>query len=413
MVGRVLKFSRSPDIRALFAFFLLLAGNTIQAVEPDDEIFAAIWADDAAKVSKLLRQKTNINKQDDRGDTPLILAASLGKTKIAGILIRAGANLEMHDFPKAQENPVGFRAMHSAAHAGHAEVLKLLIRAGAKIEARGNYGLTPLMYAAGQGNVAATRVLIKAGAKVNAKGEDGYTALGSAAEVGHAEAVQVLIQAGAKVTAVNSKKETALMLASGICFEGHVATVRVLLTARQNLEAKDEAGETALMKAARAGCNDTVSYLLKSGAKVDTEDKQGLSALTYANSAGQNQAEEILRAAGAKDQFDYKAAEKEAKQGERYCKKQKPYRLGITFISYGAGTDSGAHAKIKELIQSHPAKLFYARPEAGGPEGEFSYCLDLDELKAEEQKAFIEEVRKAVSESSGVGVCERCFVRGY
>ena len=66
----------------------------------------------------------------------------------------------------------------TVASSGTVAQVQQAIKAGADVNARAEYGLSPLMYAAGfNTNPDVISVLIKAGADVNARNERGWTAL--------------------------------------------------------------------------------------------------------------------------------------------------------------------------------------------------------------------------------------------
>ncbi|HXB41373.1 MAG TPA: hypothetical protein VNZ49_12580 [Bacteroidia bacterium] len=81
------------------------------------------------------------------------------------------------------------------------------------------------------------------------------------------------------------------------------------------------------------------------------------------------------------------------------------YRLVVSFISKGAGTDYKTADKVKEFIESHPKKPAF-EVKTWGREGEKDYVLLLKELTSDEQKVFVEEIKKLVSSSDLVFVKE-------
>jgi len=73
----------------------------------------------------------------------------------------------------------------------------LVLDNGADIEARDEFGLTPLMFAAGQ-NPQTIKLLLLRGAAPNATDRGGATSLMIAREEGNAEIIQLLKEAGAR-----------------------------------------------------------------------------------------------------------------------------------------------------------------------------------------------------------------------
>ena len=87
----------------------------------------------------------------------------------------------------------------------------------AEVNARAEYGQTPLHYAARSNeNPEVVTTLIKAGAEVNARADNGGTPLhGAAAHNENPEVITTLIKAGAEVNARDEEGETPLDVAEG------------------------------------------------------------------------------------------------------------------------------------------------------------------------------------------------------
>lgn len=81
------------------------------------------------------------------------------------------------------------------------------------------------------------------------------------------------------------------------------------------------------------------------------------------------------------------------------------YRLVISFISKGTGTDGSAKDAIQKYIDGHPKKPALESYN-WGREGEVDFCLKLTELSAKEQKTFVEEIRKLAGKSDLVQISE-------
>ena len=92
----------------------------------------------------------------------------------------------------------------------NADVVKYLIDVGAQIDAKNNFGQTPLHCSV---NVEVAKCLIKNGAMIETKDQDGETPLHSAAKDGHLEIVEYLIQQGAQVNIRDNNGQTPFDLA--------------------------------------------------------------------------------------------------------------------------------------------------------------------------------------------------------
>jgi CubicO group peptidase (beta-lactamase class C family) len=86
-------------------------------------------------VNQNIEAGTDLNKKDQFGSTPLIVAATFGKTEIAKALINAGADLNIAD--KNESTPLII-----ASFLGRTQIVKLLIDKGADKYVRNNDGST-------------------------------------------------------------------------------------------------------------------------------------------------------------------------------------------------------------------------------------------------------------------------------
>jgi len=114
-------------------------------------------------------------------EPPLMAAASMGASRVARVLLDAGAALESTAL-------FGARALHWAAWTGASPTVEMLLARGAKFEVKcSEFGATPLFWAVhGYGpdgpcdkldQVGAARMLIKAGAKIDTFNANGNSAL--------------------------------------------------------------------------------------------------------------------------------------------------------------------------------------------------------------------------------------------
>lgn len=98
----------------------------------------------------------------------------------------------------------------SAALFGNVQVIEQHIKAGTDLDAKDDYGSTPLIITATFGKTEAAAALIKGGADVNIRNRDGATALHSAAFLCYPEIVELLLKNGADPLIRNNFGSTAL-----------------------------------------------------------------------------------------------------------------------------------------------------------------------------------------------------------
>ena len=107
------------------------------ADKPKIDIQAAIISGNLEVVKQHIEAGTDINMKDQMsGSTPLITAASFGKTAIVKALIDANADLDL-------KNNEGSTALHSAAFFCRIEIVQMLLDAGADKNIKNNHAATP------------------------------------------------------------------------------------------------------------------------------------------------------------------------------------------------------------------------------------------------------------------------------
>lgn len=171
-----IKFDDEPRLRTL-----LLKGmdpNTVnEAGFP--AITFAMMQDSPNTVRALLSSgKLDPNQPDRRGETPLMVASTLGKPQWVATLLVKGAK---------QGADGQWTALHNAAATGSTQSLELLVNAGGKVDVLSPNETTPLMMAAREGREEAARLLLKLGANPAQINQAGYNAAGYAMKAGRKE----------------------------------------------------------------------------------------------------------------------------------------------------------------------------------------------------------------------------------
>ena len=149
---------------------------------------------------------------DALGRTPLMVAATYGRTSLAARLVALGAAVDAR-------RGCGRTALHAACRHGHEDVVRLLVEAEATLDVQQREGLTPLMYACARRDEGASddeevvHALLSAGASVGVTAADGTTALMMACAFGDVAIVYTLLEHGADTSAARRDGATARVLA--------------------------------------------------------------------------------------------------------------------------------------------------------------------------------------------------------
>lgn len=132
-------------MRGAWAALLLLAPPAFGQVLDDNlrragfnELHAAVWAADVAKIRELVANGAKVDAAADFGTTPLHSAAMKDNAEVVKVLLQLGARIEATDrlgrtplFLAAEVNP------------RPKAVIQTLLAAGARADARDNFGKTP------------------------------------------------------------------------------------------------------------------------------------------------------------------------------------------------------------------------------------------------------------------------------
>ena len=133
-------------------------------MSPEDRLFAAVHAGDAAVVTTLAAKHAPLLRRGwpgGGGASYLHLAAHRGHLAVCQALVEAGDDLD------GLRPPDGAVPLHLAAAAGHGAVVRWLLARGAAVDGGIRSWGTPLMAAAMEGHAPVLEALLDAGAEVN------------------------------------------------------------------------------------------------------------------------------------------------------------------------------------------------------------------------------------------------------
>ena len=195
-----------------------------------DELFAAIEADDGATTGALLEAEPALaGTRDAEGVTARMRARYRSNAEVLGAVRAAGGELDV--FEAAAFGDVdrlrsllggdpslgtacsgdGFTPLHLAAFFDGPDAARVLLDAGAEVDAHGTGWMTgtALQSAASARNLPVAEVLTAAGADPDARQGQGWTPLHSAAHNGDVAMIEVLLAAGADITLADDEGRTA------------------------------------------------------------------------------------------------------------------------------------------------------------------------------------------------------------
>jgi len=190
----------------------------------------AVKQRDSETVEKLITDGTDLNKQDAKGQTPLMIATY------------------NHDF----------------------EMAKKLVDAGADVNLQDDMQNSPFLYAGAEGYIDILKLCIGSNADTTITNRYGGTALIPASERGHVETVEVLLkETDIDVNHINNLGWTALLEAIilGDGSKSQTEIVRLLVNHGADVNIADKDGTTPLAHARNKGYGDIEGVLLKAGSK--------------------------------------------------------------------------------------------------------------------------------------------------
>lgn len=197
-------------MRICFRFAIYLFVITAFSVAKADsyvDFFRAVNVDNAGKVSELLARGFDPNTVDEKGQVALYLAMREDCPKVAEVLLASPA-LKID-----AANAVGETPLMMAAMMGRLDWTKKLIERGAKVQ---KPGWSPVHYAATGPNTEVLALLLDRGADINARAPDMSTPLMMAVRFGPEDSVKLLVARGAEKSYINERNLTAADMARNL-----------------------------------------------------------------------------------------------------------------------------------------------------------------------------------------------------
>lgn len=270
---------------------MIFGGGSIAAARGGDPqgIHDAASRGDVAEIRRLLTTDPALrDARDDRGLTPLHIAAAQGRREAAEILLAAGAEIDAKD--RNDQTPLLL-----SAWGGQAEMVRLLLDKGADPALSDAIGWTGLHASAFEGHLDCVRLLALP-SLIELASRNGDRPLHWAINRGHLEIMRLLVEKGADSEAAGARGLKPLPLAVEL---GQTGIVDFLLDRGGDPLGTDPVhGRTLLHRAALRNKPDVAARLLDTGIDANAADRHGRTALDWAERLGYDEVGRRLLAAG-------------------------------------------------------------------------------------------------------------------
>lgn len=184
----------------------------------EKDIINMVKKNNIAAVKSALEKGEDVNTQDRKGRSLLLIATIEKQTDMAKLLVSYKANVNLQD--DQLDSPFLY-----AGASGQTELVKLFLENGARFDLFNRYNGTALIPACERGHVETVKVLVKTkGFPVNHVNRLGWTALMEAVILGNGtqkyqEIVQILKDNGANLTIPDHNGKTPLQHAEQLGFK--------------------------------------------------------------------------------------------------------------------------------------------------------------------------------------------------
>ncbi|XP_063411142.1 uncharacterized protein LOC134694078 [Mytilus trossulus] len=214
----------------------------------------------------IVNVKCNVNKTDERGNSPLYKASERGHTAVAKLLLENNADV-------SKCNKSGKSPLYAACKRRYKDTVELLLHSKADLNQLNKSWYSPLNVACKEGYRDIVELLLQSNADVNQCDRYGTSPLFVACEGGHTDIVELLLQNNADVCQCNKSGESPLEAA---CKGGYEITEELI---RQN---NYDNGQSPFYAACEGGHTDIVELLLQNNADVNQCKKNSFSPLCVA-----------------------------------------------------------------------------------------------------------------------------------
>lgn len=271
------KYAKSKRAQIILKYAGAKSGEDLGLHLPDSPIWPAVRTGDHATLQALMDEHYNLDLRHKlTGQTPIHLAASVGRIDTISFLMEKGANI-------SARNTIGETALHYAVHSRSIETIDFLVGKGLDphvenfpgsrplhiacfigaeqivsrlLSMKGNVGDTlksasavygtPLWAASSSGYVSIVRDLVEAGAFIETSHSYVGTPLFASCYNGHIDVVKYLLSIGASTVSEGTRFRTAMELADAC---GRFEIVEIWTDADAAREVKDDSAEGGMKRA--------------------------------------------------------------------------------------------------------------------------------------------------------------------
>ena len=161
----------------------------------------------SAIIEKLLSMGSDINRMNNKGQSPIFQAASLRHASVSLLefLVANGADINKRDLQ-------GNTPLHFYASTANANFIEKSVALGANVNAANNLGATPLMNAAARNSIESLQALLHSGADIKAADKSMATALHYSAQRGDISVIDFLVTNGLSIDAKTADGKTVLSM---------------------------------------------------------------------------------------------------------------------------------------------------------------------------------------------------------
>jgi len=255
---------------------------------PDHPLHEAVFEGRIGLVRDLIANDgVDVNEPvGEVNETPLQLAAMMGRLEIAQLLIDAGAD--------ANGEP-----LRTAIARQDGDMIRLLVGSGSDLEHRDDGGATPILGAILEGNVEIAQLLVDLGASVHGVkwGDEDYLHL--AARFTQPAMVLFFLDQGMDPNTTNELGATPLFISA---VKGDAESARILLDRGSDPNHLDTFGTTPIFDAVYQRNGEIASLLLERGCRLDVKSNWGQTALDVAREKGYSEMVSLLEPHAPKPQ---------------------------------------------------------------------------------------------------------------